>query len=412
MIAYFNCFNGIAGDMALGALVDAGADPDAVRSLIERMPVDGWDLQFESVMRNGIGGTQAHVDVVETTVARTYGNIVSLIDAAEFPPRMHDRVVAIFDVLATAEGHLHRRPKTQVHFHEVGALDSIVDIVGVCAALEILNVTDVQSSAVTTGTGMIKAAHGILPNPSPAVVELLHGAPMVGVDVNAELTTPTGAAILAALCSRYGSLPPMIVGSSGFGAGTKVFDDRANLVQVVLGTALADAQSGTIAAPLGQPAIELAVNVDDATGEMLAHAIAALMDAGAHDAWLTPIVMKKGRPAYVVTALADIALADQIGRVLLSTTGSFGLRSRGVDRWPLARTDATVTVDGLPVRVKVGLGRAKVEFDDAAAAARHSGRTVRDVISIGEHEWRTHTHEHDHDHTHDHSHEHDGHTHS
>ena len=402
MIAYFNCFNGIAGDMALGALVDAGADAEAVRALVERMPVDGWNLHFEAVMRNGIGGTKAHVEVAETTVSRTYGNILSLIDAAEFPPRMHNRVVAVFDVLATAEGHLHRRPKTQVHFHEVGALDSIVDIVGVCAALEILDVTDVRSSAVVTGTGMIKAAHGILPNPSPAVVAIMNGAPMIGVDVNAELTTPTGAAILAALCSGYGALPAMTVSATGFGAGTKVFPDRANLVQVILGTPLT---KSTVAAPAGQPAIELAVNVDDATGEQLAHAIATLMNAGAHDAWLTPIVMKKGRPAYIVTALADPALADQIGALLLSTTGSFGLRSRGVDRWPLARTEATVAVDGLPLRVKIGLGRAKMEFDDAAAVAHETGRSVREVISIGEHEWRAHTHDHSHP-------DDDGHTHA
>jgi uncharacterized protein (TIGR00299 family) protein len=413
VIAYFHCFSGIAGDMALGALVDAGADPSEVRSLCERLPVKGWSLDFEPVMRNGIGGTKAHVGVDDTTVARTYAHIVGLIEEGRLPDRVRDRALAIFGRLADAEGLLHRRPREQVHFHEVGAVDSIIDIVGVCAALEVLGVDSVQSSAVATGRGVIRAAHGVLPNPSPAVVELMRDAPMYGLDLNIELTTPTGAAILSTLVTRFGPLPEMWISSSGFGAGTKEFAARPNLLQVILGEAeptgvsRGSASPGAVGVPPGQPAVVLEVNVDDATGETLAHAIGALLEAGAHDAWITPIVMKKGRPAHTVSALVDLALAEQVGRVLFETTGSLGLRSRVIDRWPLAREMHEVNVEGEPVRVKVSPGRVKVEHDDAARAARRSGRPLREVVSLAEQAWRLGSVDDDggHDHPHDRPHD-------
>ncbi|MEJ5255630.1 MAG: nickel pincer cofactor biosynthesis protein LarC [Acidimicrobiales bacterium] len=395
-LAWFHCFSGIAGDMAMGALVDAGADLAEVRALCERLPVGGWALEAEPVTRCGIAGTKIHVHVRETTVVRTAAHVTALIEEARLPERVRRRALATFHALARAEGRLHRRPPEQVHFHEVGAIDAIVDVVGTCAALELLDVDEVASSAVAHGIGMVRTAHGLMPNPAPAVLALLEGAPTYGLHVSTELTTPTGAALLAALVTDWGPLPSMTIAATGFGAGTAELDDRPNLVQVVLG----DRHE---ALDRGQPVVLLEVNVDDATGEQLAHAVAALLDAGAHDAWVTPILMKKGRPAHQVSALADPALAEQVAQVLARETGSLGVRGQTIERWPLARVESRVDVDGYPVRVKVGAGRVKVEHDDAVRVARRTGRSLREVTSIAEERWR---HHHDHNHNHDHDHHH------
>ena len=384
-IAWFHCFAGIAGDMALGSLLDAGADIDEVCALIERLPVPGWQLEVLPVLRSGIAASRVVVKAPDDGVVRTYAHISGLIDEARLPDRVRDRAQAAFGALAQAEGRLHRRPLEQVHFHEVGGVDAIVDIVGVCAALEVLGVDEVRASPVATGTGMIRTAHGILPNPAPAVVELLRGVPTYGRDVRLELTTPTGASLLAAMATSYGPLPLMTVAATGFGAGERDLDDLPNVTQVVLGDAGAVAAAGE---EPGQPVTVLEVNVDDATGEVLAHAVAALLDAGAHDAWITPIVMKKGRPAYTVSALADPALVDQVGRVLAAETGSLGIRGRRMDRWPASRTAGEVEIEGIPVRVKVSAGRVKVEHDDAARAARRTGLPLREVLSRAEGAWR------------------------
>src|SRR3954453_12665167 len=288
--------------------------------------------------------------------------------------------------MAEVEGRLQRRPPNQVHFHELGGVDAIVDVVGTCAGLELLGVDDVWSSAVATGTGMVRSAHGMLPNPAPAVVALLSGAPTYGRDVNVELVTPTGAALLAALSVGYGPLPPMTIAATGFGAGSRDIDGLPNTTQVVLGEATAGGlEPGR---DEGQPVVLLEVNVDDATGETLAHAIAVLLEAGAHDAWVTPIVMKKGRPAHTVSALADPALAEQVSRVLVGETGSLDGRGQTIRRWPGARAPDDNEAEGLPIRVKVSVGRVKVEHDDAARAARRTGQPLRDVVARAEAAWR------------------------
>jgi uncharacterized protein (DUF111 family) len=228
---------------------------------------------------------------------------------------------------------------------------------------------------------MVRAAHGLLPNPAPAVVELLRGAPTFGVDIAAELTTPTGAALLAANVSRWGPIPMMTIATTGFGAGTRDLDARPNLTQVVVGTLSESLQAG-------QPVTLLEVNVDDATGETLAHTITMLMEAGAHDAWVSSILMKKGRPAHTVSALCDPSLAAQIARTLTSETGSLGVRGQTLERWPAARREDEVDVDGAIVRVKVGPGRIKVEHEDAARAARRLRLPLREVVSRAEEAWR------------------------
>ena len=380
-LAWFHCFSGIAGDMALGALVDAGADGDEVVELLERLSIGGWKLEFEPVLRCGLAATRARVYAEETTVHRTAGNITAMIEEADLPERVTRRALATFNALAVVEGRLHNRPPSQVHFHEVGAIDSIVDVVGTCAALEVLDIEEVHASSVATGTGMVRSAHGLIPVPAPATVGLLVGAPTHGTDVPFELTTPTGAALLVATASSWGPMPAMVVEASGFGAGSRDLDGRPNVTQVVVGEAVATAEPG-------QPVMLLEVNVDDATGETLAHAVAECLEAGAHDAWVTPIVMKKGRPAHVVSTLCDPSRVGEVAAVLTAETGSLGVRGHTLERWPAARSMDEVEVGGERIGMKVTSGRAKVENDDAARAARRLGLPLREVVSRAEEAWR------------------------
>jgi len=380
-IAWFHCFSGIAGDMALGALLDAGADLAEVRMLCERLPVSGWSLEAEPVMRAGIGATQVHVRAEPTTVVRTAAHITGMVEEARLPERVRHRAISVFEVLARAEGRLHRRPPQQVHFHEVGGIDAIIDVVGTCAALESLDIDEVWCSPVANGIGMVRSAHGLMPNPAPAVVELLKGAPTYSLDLDLELTTPTGAALVAALTTGFGPLPAMTIAGTGFGAGSAEIEHRPNLTQVVVGERATELERG-------QPILLLEVNVDDITGEHLAAAIGDLIQAGAVDAWVTPIVMKKGRPAHKISVLCEPILGGQVRRVLVDATGSFGVRGQTCERWPEPRDLRQVDVAGLTVRIKVGAGRAKVEHDDAARVARRTGLPLHEVVSMAEQAWR------------------------
>jgi len=383
-VAWFHCFSGIAGDMALGSLIDAGADVEEVRQLLRRVPFSGWELHIEPVLRGGIACTRAVVSAPDDVVVRTHANIIELVKGAQLPTRVETRALAVFGVLAEVEGRLHRRPSGQVHFHEVGGHDAIVDVVGTAAALEILGIDEVKASSVATGIGVVRTAHGLLPNPAPAVVRLLQGVPTYGRDVAVELTTPTGAAILAALASSFGPLPAMEINGTGFGAGTRDLDDLPNCTQVVIGA------TGTTVAPSagGQPIVVLEANLDDATGEQLAHALQALLDAGAHDAWITPIVMKKGRPGHTVHVLADPSLTESLRDVLRVATGTFGVRVLYGERWPAARTIEPVDVAGFAVHVKAGGSRVKAEFDDVVRVAAETGLPVTEVASRAEQAWR------------------------
>jgi uncharacterized protein (TIGR00299 family) protein len=380
--AWFHCFAGIAGDMALGSLLDAGADLDEVRAILDRLPMSGWRLEVESVLRAGLGATRAVVEVTDDVVVRTYMHIVALVEEARLPPRVAERALGTFAVLAGVEGELHHRPLERVHFHEVGGHDTIVDVVGTAAAMEVLGVDEVFASPVATGSGAIRTAHGVLPNPSPAVVRLLRGVPTYGRDLTVELTTPTGAAILAATASGYGALPPMRIEATGFGAGTRDIDGLPNCTQVVIGEGIPVEQGD------GQPMLVLETNLDDATGETLAHTMEMLLDAGAADAWITPVVMKKGRPGHVVSALVDPALVASVRRVLRAETGSLGVRSWPLERWAARREMDSVVVDGMAVRVKVGPGRVKAEHADAVIVAARTGRPLRDVVFEAESRWR------------------------
>ena len=384
-VAWFHCFAGIAGDMALGSLLDAGADLGEVLAILRRLPLGGWDLRVEPVLRAGVAATRAVVEAADDVVVRTHAHIVGLLGEARLPERVAARSLATFAALAEVEGRLHRRPPEHVHFHEVGSHDAIVDVVGTAAALEVLGVDDVTASSVATGTGTVRTAHGVLPNPAPAVVNLLRGIPTWGRDLTVELTTPTGAAILAAMAGSFGPMPPMRIGATGFGAGRRDIDGLPNCTQVVVGTALADA-----AAP-GQPVVLLETNLDDATGEVLAYAVDAVIAAGAHDAWITPVLMKKGRPGHTVSVLVDPSLAASVRAVLQAETGSLGVRGIEFGRWPSARFLDVVEVEGAAVQVKVSPGRVKPEQGDAARVAARRGVPLRDVLFQAESAGRAET---------------------
>jgi uncharacterized protein (TIGR00299 family) protein len=404
-VAWFHCFCGIAGDMALGSLLDAGADLAEVLGLLERLPLPGWGLEVEPVLRGGIAASKAVVTVTDNVVVRTHAHIVGLIEEARLPERVATRSLATFAALAEVEGRLHRRPADQVHFHEVGGHDTIIDVVGTAAALEVLGIDEIRASPVATGLGMVRAAHGMLPNPAPAVVALLDGVPTWGRPVAVELTTPTGAALLAALSSGFGPMPPMRVTGQGFGAGSSELAELPNCTQVVTGVRV-DRSTGEEEPPApergpagvalltdpdadaGQPVALLEVNVDDATGEQLAFAVTALLAVGAYDAWLSPVVMKKGRPGTVVHVLCDPAQVPAVRDVLRDETGSLGVRMSSAQRWPVARSNDAVLLDGQMIRIKVSARRVKAEYEDVARLARRSGRPLREMAVRAEEEWR------------------------
>lgn len=383
-VAWFHCFAGAAGDMVLGSLLDAGADLHEVLALLRRVPLPGWDLRREEALRGGVACTRAVVTAAGDAPARTHADLADLVRSAGLPHRVTSRALAVFDALARAEAAVHRTDPARVHFHEVGGHDAVVDVVGTAAALEVLGVDEVTASPVAVGLGTVRSAHGVLPNPPPAVVRLLEGVPTYGRPVPVELTTPTGAALLTALAGSFGPMPAMEVRASGFGAGSAELEDLPNCTQVVVGRAVGAAAGD----PGGQPVTQLEVNLDDVTGEQLALAVATLLDAGAHDAWVTPTVMKKGRPAHTVHALCDPAEAARLRGVLRSATGSPGVRALEGRRWPAPRRVETVEVAGEPVRVKAGPDRAKPEFDDVARAAGRTGLPAHEVASRAEEAWR------------------------
>jgi pyridinium-3,5-bisthiocarboxylic acid mononucleotide nickel chelatase len=381
-IAWFQPFSGIAGDMALGALLDAGADLGYVISTLEGLGISGWSLDSEQTQRHSLAATRALVDAPEQHHHRKWSDISELLEDSDLPDRVRDRAHRIFEALAIAEAQVHGVEPDEVHFHEVGALDAIVDIVGCCAALESLGIDIVASAPVAVGTGTITAAHGVLPNPPPAVVRLLKGVPTIGIDIGLELTTPTGAAIVSALAETLGPMPSMTIQSSGFGAGTRDTPDRANVTHVVIGSAGPSAMvtDNTNVEEL----TELSTNIDDITGELLAHAISELLSAGALDVWAVPIVMKKGRPAHSLNILARQEMVAELTELLFGLTGTLGVRATTVQRTFQPRSVVEVEVDGQKISVKVGPARLKAEFDDVANAARTLGRSPADVATSAE----------------------------
>jgi uncharacterized protein (TIGR00299 family) protein len=370
VICWVNPFTGLAGDMLLGALLDAGAPLDAVRDAITATGLTGWELTAERVVSHGLSATKARVLVHDTATERRAADVLALASAAA-PAPVADFAVRAVSAIAAAEGALHGADPGQVHLHELGGHDTIVDIVGTAAALHALGVTEVYCAPLPLGTGRVRSRHGVLPAPAPATLALLAGATVTGTDLPGETVTPTAAALLRAAGARYSPPPPMSVTRTGYGAGTRVLPDRPNVASVTLGTGAA--------AETAEALDVLETNLDDVTGETLGHVITRALAAGALDCWVTPATMKKGRPAHVLHVLARGQDTPALQRLIFAETGTLGIRRAPVSRTALPRETTVIDLDGVTVRVKHGPYGAKPEHDDLAAAAAALGLPLRAV---------------------------------
>jgi pyridinium-3,5-bisthiocarboxylic acid mononucleotide nickel chelatase len=381
-VLYFDCISGISGDMALGALIDAGADEDELRERLALLPVEPFQIDVDEVETQGIHAKKVTVRAAATGVIRTYANIRSLLDLAKLPAPALTLAQRIFRRLAEAEGRVHHREIEQVTFHEVGAVDSIVDIAGTALALTMLGIERTFASAVPTGMGLVKTEHGMMPIPVPAVIELLRGAPIYSRGVPMELVTPTGAAILAATVEGFGELPPIRLEASGYGAGT-LRPDFPNVLRVLIGDE--DPVSGVDRTrPDASGELVLETNIDDLNPELYSYVLERLFDAGAQDAWLTPIAMKKGRPAVTISVLCSPQRQDAVRQVLFRETGTLGVRTAAVNKQALEREWLTVDTRYGGVRVKIGTMDGKTvtvapEFEDCVRVAREAGVPARDI---------------------------------
>jgi len=294
-MAYFDCFAGAGGDMIVAALIDAGADPVALGETLSHLDLPGFTVNCETVRRQGLAGVKFHVEIAEQDQPnRNLEQILDIIDRAALAPRAADRAGSIFTRLARAEADVHGIDPDDVHFHEVGAVDSIVDVVGACVALELLDVDRVLCSPIALGSGTISCEHGTLPAPAPATARLVAGAKVFSPGVEGEATTPTAAAVLTTLAESYGPMPAMAVTAVGCGAGSRDSGPLPNLLRVFVGTG----GDGCV-----DDVVELSANIDDCSGELIGATIEALLAAGCLDAWASPIVMKKSRPAWTLWAL-------------------------------------------------------------------------------------------------------------
>ena len=380
-VAYFDCIAGISGDMALGALIDAGADFDELRSSLDGLPLEPFAIEREETETFGIRATRIEITAPESGVIRTYSSIRALLEAADLPSAVKTLAQRIFRRLAEAEATVHRKDVELVTFHEVGGVDSIIDIVGTALALDMLSVERVFSSPVPTGFGMARTEHGAMPIPGPAVVELLRGAPLYSRGVPFELVTPTGAAILAAAVEGYGDMPQMRMDTVGYGAGTQRLE-FPNVLRIMVGEELPATASQTSAPTTGEVVLE--TNIDDLNPELYEYVLERLFAAGAQDAWLTPIVMKKSRPAVTVSVLCAASREPAIRQVLFRETGTLGIRSVPVVKHALGREELKVETKHGPVAVKVGFldGRPVTvapEFEDCILVAREGGVPAREV---------------------------------
>jgi len=377
-LLYVDAAAGLAGDMLLGALLDAGASLEDVRQGLDGLGVEGLELTATTVECGGIGATRVTVEAPEQHAHRRLADVLGLIAGARLPPRAATRARAVFEALAQAEGRVHRVPAGEVTFHEVGALDAIADVCGIALALEALEVDELVCSPLPVPQkGVVHASHGPLPLPAPATLELLRGAPLYGVDVEMELVTPTGAAVVATLASSYGPLPALRLETIGYGAGLRERSDRPNLVRVLAGS------SDFLGAASTAVSI-VETNLDDLPGELVPDAVQRCTSAGALDVWTVPAHMKKGRPGIVLSAICRPGDERAVAAAMLRHTTALGVRVRAAARVELERRWQTVEVGGEAVRVKLGVLDGDVvnvspEHDDCAQAAVALGVAVGDV---------------------------------
>ncbi len=385
-LAYFDCFAGAGGDMIVGALLDAGCDFAALQAELAKLDLPSCSLRTEKVHRAGLAGTRFIVGFDPAGQPHRHpSDILSLIDRAGLSARSSEMAKRIFTRLAEVEAKVHHIGAEEVHFHEVGAVDSIADIVGSCVAIDLLGIEAVQCSPIPLGSGMLKCDHGIMPVPAPATAELLADVPIATTDIQGEATTPTAAAILTTLSESFGAMPAMLIGAVGYGAGSRDSADIPNLLRVFIGQADEAGNADSV--------VELSANIDDCTGEILGSTIGRLLSAGCLDAWITPAVMKKSRPAWVLSALCHVGDVQAIEGIIFSETTTFGIRRTTCLRSKLIRGIETVETCYGPIRVKVGRSAggevtASPEFEDCQAAATTHHVPVREVLSAAQESYR------------------------
>ncbi|MFZ1986472.1 MAG: nickel pincer cofactor biosynthesis protein LarC [Desulfatitalea sp.] len=336
-LAYFDCFSGISGDMTLGALVHLGVPAAWLKETLRSLPLDGFDIQVRCVQRNGIAAMKVDVESAEEHHHRHFGHIQALIEKCPLSDRVKRDSMAIFERIADAEAKIHCCPKESVHFHEVGSMDAIVDVVGSCLAMEYLGIDTILASALPLGRGFVTCAHGVIPVPAPAVLEILKGVPVYSGNAEMELVTPTGAAILVGTGAEFASMPPMKILRVGYGAGTREIDGRPNLLRVLLGEATPSHSATT-----PERLVMVETSIDDMNPEIFGYLMETLFDDGALDVFWVPVQMKKNRPGTLVKVLCAPEHREQVVARILAETTSLGVRYHEVYRTALPRQTVTV----------------------------------------------------------------------
>lgn len=384
-VAYFDCFSGISGDMVLGALVDAGANLGAIEAELRKLGLEGWSISAEKVQRGQIFATHVNVVTSEGHHHRGLSIILGRIEKAQLAPRAAERAHRIFTRLAESEAKVHNLPVEKVHFHEVGAVDSIVDIVGACVGFELLGIDEFSCSPLDVGAGQVKTAHGLLPVPAPATADLLKGAPIYTSGIQKELVTPTGAAIATTLSTSYSKIPEMKLEAIGYGAGSMDFPEKANVMRLLIGEA--ESHAGKTAHHIGDaPIAVIETNLDDMSPQIYGYFVERALGAGALDVFSTPVQMKKNRPGLLVTILCEPAKTTQLTGLLFKETTTIGVRIHEAQRRTLAREFLHVETRFGPVRMKLSrlngsILNATPEFDDCRRIAAEKGIPLKDVLA-------------------------------
>ncbi len=377
-LAYFDCFAGVSGNMILGALVDAGVVLGDLKTELAKLKLDGFDLTAEKVVKNGITGTHVEVITKESHTHRHLKEIEQIIGQSDLALDLKDKSKRVFQTLAKAEAKVHNTTPDKIHFHEVGALDAIVDIVGSVIGLSLLGTDLVVASRIHVGTGFVECQHGKIPVPAPATIEILKGAPLFSTGIEAELTTPTGAAILKTLAKGFGPMPAMTVDCTGYGAGSRDLE-IPNLLRLICG------RQTSSSAPFETDQVTLVeCNIDDMNPEILGYVTERVMEHGALDVWLTPINMKKNRVGAKLSVLASVADADSLVDIVFAETTTLGVRMQPMERRKLPREVRVVHTRYGDIKTKVSLTNGKVrhatpEYEDCKAAARREGVPLMEV---------------------------------
>ncbi len=367
-IAYFDCFSGVSGDMVLGALVDAGCDLARIEGELRKLGVPGWKISAEKVKRGALAATQVRVATTERHHHRGLSRILEIITAANLAPRVAQRATAIFTKLGEAEARVHNVPLEKVHFHEVGAVDAIVDIVGACVGSDLLGLEDFACSALNVGGGRVETAHGNLPVPAPATADLLRGAPTYSNGIERELVTPTGAAIVSTVATQFGAMPPMVTSAVGYGAGGSDLKEQPNVLRLFVGESAGERDASRWGHAEECVAI-IEANIDDMNPQIYGYFAERALAAGALDVFATPVQMKKGRPGQLLTVLCEPLAADRLVELIFRETTTIGVRMHNAHRRTLER-------ESVPVETRYGTIRMKV----SRSAATNGSRQGSDAI--------------------------------